>query len=71
MNKYLLMVDEIRMQALISVLPSLEFLEVQGMDLHGNTAVKILATPVKVTMPMVQPTNAVEEAPVTSPENVE
>lgn len=53
MNKYLLMVDEIRMQALMAVLPALEFLEVQGMDITGNPTVKILASPVKVPMPTI------------------
>lgn len=46
MKQYLLLVDDNTKAAFEALLPSLQFLEIQGMNLNGDFKFQMLATPI-------------------------
>jgi len=52
MKQYLLVLQEDQLEHLCKLIPSVQVLEIQGMDIGGNPNVKILVTPV---VPPVNP----------------
>jgi len=54
-KQYILMTDEITMMMISKMIPSIVFLEVQGMNMQGDSEHMLLVTPVAKSTPTVNP----------------
>lgn len=75
MKQYLLLVDDVGMSTLKSAIPSIQFLEVQGMDVGNNNSIKLLVTPVlppvtPADVPVIKENAVVEQSPPEEPQAI-
>lgn len=61
LKQYILMVDHINMLLIGKVLPGIQFLEVQGMNVQGNDALQVLTTPIVKNMPTTDVATAADQ----------
>lgn len=63
-KQYLLLLEDQDIVAFKKVMPSVLFLEVQGMEVAGNPMFKILATPLSTPVGVVAPSTDILEPAV-------
>lgn len=69
-KQYLLVIEDKDIVEFKRVIPSISFLEVEGMDLAGNPMLKILTTPLTVPIDLAQQFIAPIEETIEQPQAV-